>query len=101
MSSDIAIVQRMDTEVVPSDQVRFPRLRPGTATAVHRYDKERAFVLHPDDFHRLAALDELAVSALGLPSFELSAAAVNAHHEESTPGRSVTDPHALKSLLDG
>jgi hypothetical protein len=58
-------------------------------------------VPHPDDFHRLAALDELANGALALPSFELSAAAVNAHHEESTPGRSVTDPRALKALLGG
>ncbi|MGI8576247.1 MAG: hypothetical protein ACR2MA_13195 [Egibacteraceae bacterium] len=58
-------------------------------------------MLHPDDFHRLAALHELAASALDLPSLELSAAAVDAHHEESTPGRSVTDPRALKALLGG
>jgi hypothetical protein len=101
MSYDIATVQHVNTQVVPSDQVRFPELHPGTATAVHRYDKERAFVLHPDDFHRLAALDELAAGALALPSFELSAAAVNAHHEESTPGRSLTDPRELKALLGG
>jgi hypothetical protein len=37
-----------------------------------------------DNFHRLVALDELAAGALALPAFELSAAAVNAHHEEST-----------------
>ncbi len=89
----------METVVVPSDRVRFPELRPGTATVVHRYDKERAFVLHPADFHRLAALDELAASALALPSFELSAAAVAAHREESASGESVTDPRALKALL--
>jgi hypothetical protein len=50
-----------------------------------------------DNFHRLVALDELAAGALALPAFELSAAAVNAHHEESTPCRSVADPRALKA----
>ena len=37
-----------------------------------------------DNFHRLVALDELAAGALALPAFELSAAAVNAYHDEST-----------------
>ncbi len=67
----------------------------------NRYDKERAITLHSDNFHPRVALDELAAGALALPAFELSAAAVNAHHEESTPCRSVADPRALKALLDG
>lgn len=84
---------------IPSDQVRVPAVSAGVAAAVRRYDKERAFVLHPDDFHRLTALEDLAATVLELPLIELSAAAIDAHREETGPETSVTDPVALKALL--
>lgn len=89
----------MDTTSVAGDEVRIPALTPGVATAVRRYDQERAFVLHPEDYHRLAALEELVAAATALPALELSETAVRAHIEESSPGRSVTDPAKLKALL--
>jgi hypothetical protein len=89
----------MDTVVIPGDRVRVPNLRPGTAAAVHRYDKERAFMLHPDDFHRLTALEELAAAALTISPIEFSHVAVEAHRDESTPGQSITNPDELLALL--
>lgn len=89
----------MDTVIIPSDRVRVPDLKPGTAAAVHRYDRERAFMLHPADFHRLTALEELAAAVLTVDPIEFSGAAVAAHRDESTPGRSVTDPDELLALL--
>lgn len=89
----------MNTVTVASDQVRVPEVRVGTATAVRRYDKERAFVLHPDDFRRLTALEELAAAALESPPIELSDAAIAAHRDESAPGTTITDPDTLRALL--
>lgn len=89
----------MNAVIVASDRVRVPEPKPGTATAVHRYDTERAFVLHPDDFHRLTALESFVAAAVALPPLELSDAALAAHRDESAPGESVTDPDALKALL--
>ncbi len=89
----------MESVVIPGDRVRVPKLRPGTAAAVHRYDKERAFMLHPDDFHRLTALEELAAAALTISPIELSQVAVEAHRDESTPGQSIIDPDELLALF--
>jgi len=89
----------MDTVRIPGDRVRVPNLRPGTAAAVHRYDKERAFMLHPDDFHRLTALEELAAAALAISPIEFSEVAVEAHRDESTPGQSIIDPDELLALF--
>lgn len=99
MSYDIGRLVRMDTFIVASDKVRVPDLAPGTAAAVHRYHQERAYLLHPADFHRLAALEQLAASALALPPLTLSPAAISAHVSEGSPGTSITDPARLAALL--
>lgn len=89
----------MDMVVIPGDRVRVPDLKPGTAAAIRRYDKERAFVLHPDDFHRLTALEELAAAAVSVSPMEISRVAVQAHRDESTPGQSITNADELIALL--
>ena len=38
--------------------VRVPSVPAGTAVVVTRYDEEKAVLLSPEDFERLAALDE-------------------------------------------
>lgn len=99
MSYDMVYRGGMDTVVIAGDQVRVPDQTPGTATAVRRYDNERAFVLHPDDFHRLVALEDLVASALELDPLALTDAAVAAHFDESSPGEPVTDPAQINALL--
>lgn len=91
----------MQTVTIPSGRVRLPEVTAGVATVVRRYDKERAYVLHPDDFRRLAALEELAAAALATPRIHLSDAALAAHRDEDTAGPTITDPAALHALLDG
>lgn len=77
-----------------------PEVKAGTATAVRRYDKERAYVLHPDDFRRLTALEDLAAATLALPPIELTDAAIAAQREEETPSETtITDPDLLRKLL--
>lgn len=89
----------MDTVEVSGDKARLPPVVTGTVTRISRYGKERAYVLHPDDFHRLTELESLAAAALRLPALTVSDTAASAHLDEDTPGASLTDPTALKALL--
>lgn len=89
----------METISAPGNAVRLPDPKPGVATAVHRFSQERAFILHPEDFHRLLSLEGLLADVAALRAPELSAAAVRAHLEESTPGAAITDPEQIKALL--
>ena len=89
----------MKITALNGDQARVPATKAGTATVIRRYGKERAFVLHPSDFHRLAALDDLVSTVSRLDPLDFSEAAVRAHREESTAGESVTDPAVLGELL--
>lgn len=49
---------------IPANSVRVPEPEPGTATMVHRYQQDRAVVLHPDDYGRLIK-DSRLVAFLG------------------------------------
>lgn len=102
MSSDsCATVVDMHHIDVPGDRVRLPEAAEGTATVVRRYAKERAVVLHPNDFHRLSELDAFIAAAAALPALPLSDLAIRLHGEAETPSASVTDPVALRALLAG
>jgi hypothetical protein len=84
---------------VKGNDARVPPLDPGEASVIERYGKERAIVLHPDDFRRFLELEELVESATRLEPLVLSEEAVRAHREEGTPGRAVTDPSMIKALF--
>lgn len=84
---------------IDSNEARVPRPDPGQATVIERYGKERAIVLHPEDFHRLIELERLAEDAARLEPVMLSEEALRAHREEDTPGEPVTDPSVLAELF--
>lgn len=84
---------------IKSNQARIPRPEPGEATVIERYGKERAIVLHPQDFRRLLELEGLAEDAARLEPVKLSEEAIRAHREEGTPGPVVTDPALLAELF--
>lgn len=89
----------MDIEATKGDAVRIPEPKPGVATAVHRYREERAVILHPADFHRLADVERLVVELAAFDPLELSTSAAEAHLESDTPGAPVTEPAALDELF--
>lgn len=84
---------------IKSNQARVPRTDPGQATVIERYGKERAIVLHPEDFHRLLELEQLAQDAARLKPLTLSEEAIRAHREEDAPGQPLTDPSVLAELF--
>ena len=87
------------TKRIKSNEARVPRPDPGEATIIERYGKERAIVLHPEDFHRLLELDRVAEDAARLEPMKLSQEAIRAHREEGAPGEPVTDPAVLAELF--
>jgi hypothetical protein len=84
---------------ISGNEVRVPDPKPGEATVISRYGKERAIVIHPTDFTRLNELDELLTVAAALEPIELSDDAIRAHGEEGAPGEPVTDPALLAELF--
>jgi hypothetical protein len=88
----------MNVERRESSSGRVPAVTAGTALVFTRYDDEKAVVLHPDDYRRLAALDE-ALDALGAETCEVTDAVRAAHALEDTPGRPLEEPGAIKKLL--
>ncbi len=90
----------LTTKVVGGNEVRIPDPEAGEATVISRYGKERAMLIHPDDFHRLNDLDRFLEDASALEPITLSAEAVRAHVEEGTPGEPITDPAVLADLFD-
>lgn len=69
------------------------------ATAVRRYREERAVVLHPVDFHRLADLEQFLTDLSAFPPIEPSEAAAAAHIDSDTPGSTIVDPARLEDLF--
>ncbi len=90
----------LTTKVITDKEVRVPDPEAGEVTVISRYGKERAMVVHPNDFQRLNKLDRLLAEASEFPPGAPSAAAFCAHHEEGTPGEPITDPAALAELFD-
>jgi hypothetical protein len=87
------------TKLLGGNQVRIPDPEAGEVTVISRYGKERAMLIHPDDFHRLEALDRLLAEAAELGPLEPSPEALRAHVEEGTPGEPITDPARLAELF--
>lgn len=69
------------------------------ATAVHRYREERAVILHPADFHRLADVERLVSELSSFEPIEPSSAATEAHVETDTPKSPITEPTTLDQLF--
>jgi hypothetical protein len=89
----------MEIESTTGDAVRIPEPKPGVATAVHRYREERAVILHPTDFHRLAGVERLVTELSSFEPIAPSAAAATAHVESDTPEPPITEPDALDELF--
>jgi hypothetical protein len=81
------------------NDVRVPDPKPGEATVISRYGKERAILIHPSDFNRLNEIEQLLAAAAALEPIALSKDAVAAHAEEGTPGEPITDPALLAELF--
>lgn len=81
--------------------MRVPPVPPGTAVVVTRYDEEKAVLLSPEDFERLAALDEALDDIVLGDRLPLTELARKAHRLEDEPGAPVEDPELLESLLRG
>lgn len=90
--------QSIETEVRDSSTARVPAVTPGQAIVFTRYEEEKSVVLHPDDYHRLAALDE-ELAAIALPGIEMSELVLQAHQLDDTPGVPVEDGDAIRALL--
>jgi hypothetical protein len=86
-------------KVVTGNDVRIPDPQTGEVTVISRYGKERAMLVHPNDFHRLDELDKLLAEVSDLTPVEPSAEAVRAHIDEGTPGKPITDPAKLADLF--
>lgn len=84
---------------ISANDVRVPRTDRGEATLVERYGKERAVVLHPEDYRRLCELEALVEEAARLAPVQLSEEAIRAHREEGTPDQPLTDVRALAKLF--
>lgn len=89
----------MKSERTSGNSVRIPTPRKGVAIHIHRYNEDRAVIVHPSDFDRFAALDRLLAEVAEPPALEISNAARAAHIESVTPGEPVTDPDELSRLF--
>lgn len=89
----------LTAKVVSGNEVRVPDPQAGEVTVISRYGKERAMLIHPDDFHRLDELDRMLAEVAELPSLEPAPEALRAHLEEGTPGEPITDPAVLAALF--
>jgi PHD/YefM family antitoxin component YafN of YafNO toxin-antitoxin module len=79
--------------------LRVPALAEGRALLVTRYDEEKAVVMNPEDFRRLAALDGALEALREVDAPALTALALEAHRLEDEPDQAVEDPTAIKALL--
>lgn len=79
--------------------VRVPVVTAGTAIVVTRYDEDKAVLLSPEDFERLAALDDALDDIVLDDRLQLTELARKAHRLEDEPGAPVEDPELLESLL--
>jgi hypothetical protein len=89
----------LTAKVVNGNEVRVPDPQAGEVTVISRYGKERAMLLHPDDFHRLDEFDRMLAEAAEFELLKPSSEALSAHLEEGTPGEPITDPAVLAELF--
>jgi hypothetical protein len=88
----------IETEQRDSASARVPTVPPGHAIVYTRYGDEKTVVMNPDDFHRLAALDQ-ALTGISAGGIEMSELVEKAHRLEDEPGKPVEDPAAIRALL--
>jgi hypothetical protein len=82
-----------------ASSVRIPPVQPGTALIVTRYEEEKAVVLSPSDFERLAALDAALTEIEAGERPTMSTVTRRAHALEDEPGDPLEDATALQALL--
>lgn len=92
------MARRIESERRKSSSDRVPAVVPGTAIIYTRYDAEKAVVMNPVDFHRLADLDRDLAEVVA-SRIEMSELAVEAHLDESTPGTAIEDPAEIEAIL--
>ncbi len=100
MSDDTCYGHRViETESCDAALVRVPALDQGRALIVTRYDEEKAVVMNPSDFRRLAELDAAleTLDATALPT--MTSLVLDAHRLEDEPGEALEDPAAIRTLL--
>lgn len=87
------------TELCDAALLRVPALDEGRALIVTRYGDEKAVVMNPSDFRRLAELDAAlgALDSAGLPA--MTSLVLDAHRLEDEPGEALEDPAAIRTLL--
>lgn len=92
------MARTIETEQRESSSARVPTVPPGRAIVYTRYEEEKTVVMNPQDFHRLAALDE-ALAEIAAERLEMSDLVLEAHRLEDEPGEPIEDPAAIKTLL--
>lgn len=98
-SATVIVMSRsLRSELRDSSTARVPAVAPGHAIVFTRYEEEKTVVIHPDDYHRLASLDE-QLATIALPGIEMSDLALKAHQLEDTPGTPVEDGAQIRALL--
>jgi hypothetical protein len=88
----------IEHETRDSSTARVPSVSPGKAIVFTRYDEEKSVVLHPDDYHRLASLDE-ELAAVAFSGIAMSDLALEGHRMEDAPGTPIEDATQIRALL--
>lgn len=90
----------LKSKTVAANDVRIPTPIRGTAMRVTRYNKDQSVILHPADFEKLLARDELIEHACRLKPLKISDAAYRAHLEEDrSSGKPIEDAETLRKLF--
>src|SRR6266540_5523775 len=92
------VAEKIESEHRDSAKAMVPSVPHGRAIVFTRYDREKSVVMNPEDFHRLAALDD-ALADVVFDPVELSDLASAAHRLEDTPGTPVEDAREIRALL--
>jgi PHD/YefM family antitoxin component YafN of YafNO toxin-antitoxin module len=83
-----------------SSTARVPSVRRGRAVVVTRYNRERSVIVNPDDFRRLAELEDALDVIFSDDRMGMTELAAKAQRLEDSPGAPVEDPDRIKKLLD-
>jgi PHD/YefM family antitoxin component YafN of YafNO toxin-antitoxin module len=89
----------IETEFRDAATLRVPALEEGRALVVTRYDEEKAVVMNPLDFRRLAALDATLEAIREVDAPAMTPLVLEAHRLEDEADEPVEDPGAIRGLL--
>jgi hypothetical protein len=92
------MAQTIESERCDSSTAHVPAVPPARAIVYTRYDEQKRVVINPDDFHRLAALEN-DLAEIVSDRLALSELAPVAHRLEDTPGTPIEDPTRINALL--